>query len=324
LDDYLNKWKNTLLVVSHDQDFLSSVVTDIIHLEDKKLHYYRGDYDSFKAQHEKDTQKRVKDYEKQQKQLRAMKGKGVSAKHAEAAAKRRGAAAAKRGGKRGGGAAAGGGSSSGPTELLSKPKVYSVNFNFGEVPELSPPIIQVDDVSFRYSPEHPVLFKKLDFGIDQTSRVSIVGPNGVGKSTLLNLLMGYLKPTSGEIQRNRFLRIGRYNQHFADLLPMDKSPVDYLMEGFSMTYQNVSGHHLLSFPFPFPFPFPSHHMCLLWFLKPLSCRRGTCWGALVWRVMLTPSETLISLVDRRHESCSRHWLCSHHTFSSWMSPRTTW
>ena len=49
LEDYLSKWKNTLLIVSHDQDFLSAVVTDIIHLEDKKLYYYKGNYDDFKV-----------------------------------------------------------------------------------------------------------------------------------------------------------------------------------------------------------------------------------------------------------------------------------
>lgn len=48
LEDYLQKWKNTLLVVSHDQDFLSAVVTDIIHLEDRHLYYYKGNYDDFK------------------------------------------------------------------------------------------------------------------------------------------------------------------------------------------------------------------------------------------------------------------------------------
>jgi ATP-binding cassette subfamily F protein 1 len=60
------------------------------------------------------------------------------------------------------------------------------------------------------------------------SRVSMVGPNGVGKSTLLSLILGDLNPTAGDVRRNHRLRIGRYNQHFVDVLPMDKTPVSYL------------------------------------------------------------------------------------------------
>jgi ATP-binding cassette subfamily F protein 1 len=60
LEDYLSRWKNTLLVVSHDQDFLSAVVTDIIHLEGKKLHYYVGDYEQFKEMHAQNVVKQMK------------------------------------------------------------------------------------------------------------------------------------------------------------------------------------------------------------------------------------------------------------------------
>lgn len=82
-------------------------------------------------------------------------------------------------------------------------------------PELRPPVLEVVDAGFNY-PSGPELFKRLNFGLDQSSRVSIVGPNGVGKSTLLKLLMGELEPTQGEIRRNRRLRIGKYSQHFVD------------------------------------------------------------------------------------------------------------
>ena len=86
LEDYLSRWKSTLLVVSHDQDFLSGVVTDIVHLEEQKLHYYKGNYDDFKAMHAQRMEKQQKDYDKQQKLLQTLKAKGRSAKDADAAA----------------------------------------------------------------------------------------------------------------------------------------------------------------------------------------------------------------------------------------------
>lgn len=84
---------------------------------------------------------------------------------------------------------------SGPTELLERPREYVVKFTFPQPPPLNPPILGLYDVNFGY-PNQELLFKKLNFGVDMTSRISIVGPNGVGKSTLLKLLVGYLEPVS--------------------------------------------------------------------------------------------------------------------------------
>ena len=74
----------------------------------------------------------------------------------------------------------------------------------------------------RYADNLPLLFKGVEFGIDMDSRVSMVGPNGVGKSTLLSLILNELNPTEGMVRRNHRLRIGRYNQHFVEVLPMDR------------------------------------------------------------------------------------------------------
>ena len=110
---------------------------------------------------------------------------------------------------------------------LERPREYRVRFRFPEALELTPPVLGVHDVEFGYG-DGPSIFKKVNFGIDTDSRVAIVGPNGVGKSTLLNLMVGLLDAREGEIRRNHALRVGRYNQHFVDVLPMDKSPVDFL------------------------------------------------------------------------------------------------
>lgn len=91
----------------------------------------------------------------------------------------------------------------GPKELLKKPKDYVVKFKFPEPQKLAPPILGLKNITFKY-PNQPYLFKNLDFAIDMTSRVAIVGPNGVGKSTLLKLLLGDIEPNSGEVIRNRY------------------------------------------------------------------------------------------------------------------------
>ena len=256
LEDYLQKWKGTLLIVSHDQDFLSAVVTDIIHLSECKLWYYKGDYDDYKAMHAQKVEKQWKDWDKQQKALKAAKAGGATSKDAKdkalSRAKREGAAAGgggggggKKGDKRSGapaGAGAGRGGDSddeaAAEQLLAKPREYVVSFAFDDPEALPPPILSVDDVSFRYGPKYPWLFRGVDVGIDQGSRVAIVGPNGVGKSTFLSLLIGDLEPTDGTVTRNRFLKVGKYSQHFVDILPMDKTPVEYLQSGFGdVSYQ---------------------------------------------------------------------------------------
>lgn len=232
-----HRFRGTLLVVSHDQDFLSTVVDEIIHLEDKRLYYYKGSYDDFKAAHEQKVDKQQKDYDKQQKSLQMAKSKGKSSKEAEAIeksrAKRMGATA--KSDKKAAISNAGGSSSSdlpSMNGLIVRPKEYVVYFKLNDPPELAPPILSINNVSFRYNDNSPYLFKKLSFGIDQSSRIAIVGPNGVGKSTLLNLMIGELNPSEGEIVRNRFLKVGKYSQHFVDVLPMDKSPVQFIQSRF--------------------------------------------------------------------------------------------
>mmetsp|Transcript_17338 Transcript_17338/g.26835 ORF Transcript_17338/g.26835 Transcript_17338/m.26835 type:complete len:345 (-) Transcript_17338:853-1887(-) len=114
-------------------------------------------------------------------------------------------------------------------QLLKKPKEYEVKFSFPDPPKLQPPFLTVEQVGFQY-PNGPKVFDEISIGIWPDSRVAIVGANGCGKSTLLNLLTGDLDATTGEVRRNPRLRVGRYNQHFVDVLPSDKSPVEYLQQ----------------------------------------------------------------------------------------------
>lgn len=209
LDEYLQKYKNTLLVVSHDQDFLNSVCQEILHIEgDLKLHSYKGNYDTFKkAEHQKHLQS-VKDWEKQEKRLRELKRSGQSRAKAQETVKNQKAnkESNTRAAKKKNQAIAGGTETSEVVELIQRPREYFVKLNFAQVTELTRPVMDVTNVHFRYSPQHPIIFDKIDFGIDMDSRICIVGPNGCGKSTLLKLLTGEIHPTTGEVKRNPRLR----------------------------------------------------------------------------------------------------------------------
>lgn len=241
LDDYLQRWKKTFLVVSHDQDFLNNVCEEILHIEDLKLVQYKGNYDSFKKAEATKKKQQQQAWEKQEKRLRQLKKSGqnkvMSIKNVKKSSKREPGA---RSLKKKHDVIACGTESAQIQELIKRPKEYTVRLKFTDVAVLPRPVMEVSKVHFRYSDKLPVIFERLDFGIDMDSRVCIVGPNGVGKSTLLKLLTGEVLPTKGEVKRNPRLKMGIYNQHFVDQLPMNKTPVQYLRDNFQdEDYQSV-------------------------------------------------------------------------------------
>lgn len=235
LDNYLQLWKKTLLVVSHDQSFLDNVCTDVIHLDQQKLFYYRGNYSQFKKMLLQKRKEQQKEYEKQEKRIKEMKSSGKSGRAAEKVAKQ---ALTKKQEKNKTKQQVQAEDDTGPVELLQRPKEYIVKFRFPQPPPLQPPILGLHSVKFGYPGQKP-LFVDIDFGIDMSSRIAIVGPNGVGKSTLLKLLTGQLEPDSGEQRQNHRLRIGKFDQHSGEHLTLDESPVEYLRRLFNLDYQTA-------------------------------------------------------------------------------------
>lgn len=237
LEEYLGRWKKTLVVVSHDRDFLNSVCTDIIHLHDEKLHFYRGNFDAFEAGYEQKRKETNKKFEIYEKQIKAAKRSGSRTQQEKVKDRAKFTANKEAVKSKGKGKTAD--DDEQPAEAPRRWRDYSVEFHFPEPTELTPPLLQLIEVSFSYPGREDFRLSDVDVGIDMGTRVAIIGPNGAGKSTLLNLLAGDLQPSEGEVRRSQKLRIGRYSQHFVDLLTMEETAVQYLLrlhpdqEGFS-------------------------------------------------------------------------------------------
>ncbi|CAM6103659.1 unnamed protein product [Calypogeia fissa] len=227
LEEYLMRWKKTLIVVSHDRDFLNSVSTDIIHLHDQKLHFYKGNFAAFEEMYEQKRRENNKKFDIYEKQLKAAKRSGSKAQQDKV--KDRAKMSAGKDAKAKGKTKATVDVDEITVDTPHKWSDYEVKFHFPEPTELTPPLLQLMDVGFSYPGREDFSLKNIDVGVDMGTRVAIVGPNGAGKSTLLNLLAGDLQPTEGQSRQSQKLRVGRYSQHFVDLLQMDESAVQYLL-----------------------------------------------------------------------------------------------
>ena len=213
LSEYLQTYPSTVLVVSHDRAFLNEVATDIIHQHSERLDYYKGaNFDSFYATKEERRKTAKREYENQMVQRAHLqsfidKFRYNAAKSSEAQSR---------------------------IKKLEKMPVleapeneYIVHFKFPDVEKLSPPIIQMTNVSFGYTKDKPLL-KHVDLDVQLDSRIGIIGPNGAGKTTALKLLIGQLTPSSGLISANPRLRIGFFAQHHIDALDMNMSAVTFM------------------------------------------------------------------------------------------------
>merc|ERR1712061_135175 len=132
LDNYLQGYKKTLLIVSHDQSFLDNVCTDIIHLDQCKLWYYKGNYSMFKKMVVQKRRELLKEYEKQEKRIKELKASGQSKKKAESKQKE----ALTRKQEKNRSKMQKNDEDQGPTELLERPREYNVKFRFPETSKL--------------------------------------------------------------------------------------------------------------------------------------------------------------------------------------------
>ncbi|KAF4589513.1 ATP-binding cassette sub-family F member 2 [Ophiocordyceps camponoti-floridani] len=229
LEEYLKKWERTLVLVSHSMDFLNGVCTNMIDMRQRLLQYYGGNYDSYHKTRAENETNQMKAYNKQQEEIAHIKkfiaSAGTYANLVKQAKSRQKILDKME--------------ADGFIQPVVPDKVFT--FRFADVDKLPPPVLSFDDVTFSYSGKPADdLYRHLELGFDMDSRTALVGPNGVGKSTLLRLMTGKLSPTSGTVTRHTHLKLGLYSQHSAEQLDLTKSALDFVREKYrekSQDYQ---------------------------------------------------------------------------------------
>uniref|UniRef100_A0A8C8HZG8 ATP-binding cassette sub-family F member 3 n=1 Tax=Oncorhynchus tshawytscha TaxID=74940 RepID=A0A8C8HZG8_ONCTS len=214
LENYLQTWQTTILVVSHDRNFLNAVVTDIIHLHSQRLESYRGDYENFVKTKEDRLKNQQREYEAQFQYREHIQ---VFIDRFRYNANRAAQVQSK-------------------LKLLEK--LFPDNFE-----KLSPPVLQLDEVEFYYNTDQR-LFTQLSVSADLESRICIVGENGAGKSTMLKLLMGELTPVNGIRHAHRNLKIGYFSQHHVDQLDLNVCSIELLLNKFPGRNEEEYRHQL--------------------------------------------------------------------------------
>jgi ATP-binding cassette subfamily F protein 3 len=222
LEKYLATYPYTVFMISHDRDLLNKAVSSIIHLEHKKLTFYKGNYDTFEATRRMQMELNNKSREKTLDQIAHMqkfvdrfKAKASKAKQAQARVKM--------------------------IEKLKPPAAmfdeFSAPFSFQQPKiEQASPMITLDGVAAGYGDKK--VLKNITMRIDPDDRIALIGVNGNGKSTFAKLLAGDIQPMGGEMRRGKKLEIAHFAQHQMDKLHPDWTPLQHIVE--LMPYDNES------------------------------------------------------------------------------------
>jgi len=231
LEEYLAQYPATIIMTSHSEDFMNGVCTEIMQLtQDQTLIYWGGNYASYVNTRRESEVNQLKAYEKEQEDIKHLQ-EFIRSCGTYANARKQAESKQKIIDKM---------KEKGLTPKPAEDPRYFFAFPDSEL--LAPPVCAFNNVSFSYSGEKTdYLYSKLSFGVDLDSRIALVGPNGAGKSTLLKLMRGDLQATEGEVKRHGHLRIGSYNQHSAEILPPDKSPLEFMMEKYGEGVVTVDG-----------------------------------------------------------------------------------
>lgn len=212
LEHYLQECDITVVVVSHDREFLNHVVQETILFKDQKLTYYKGNYDTYEqtladmtANHNKEAIKVQKERQETKAFIDKFRANKILASMVQCRIKM--------------------------LDRMDDKEVIKEDhgrpFYFPNPEQLPPPCMTISDGYFAYENSEPLL-EKLNFGVDMDHRIALVGPNGCGKSTMIKLLTGQLDLSEGYYQKHPKLRISVFTQHHMDQLQLKLSPLEQL------------------------------------------------------------------------------------------------
>jgi ATP-binding cassette subfamily F protein 3 len=211
LEDFLKSYRATILVVSHERDFLNNVVDHILHLDRGKLHLYPGGYDAFERQRAERQAQLAAARANQEAQREKLKdfiarnsARASTAKQAQSRVK----ALARM---------------QPIAEIVDDP---SLSFGFPNPQELRPPLVTLDMASVGYG-ETPVL-SRLNLRLDPDDRIALLGRNGNGKTTLARLLAAQLEPMEGGVSRSQKLKVGYFTQYQVEELDGSDTPFQHM------------------------------------------------------------------------------------------------
>lgn len=214
LEKWLQSFSGTLLVISHDREFLDNTVTHILNFQNQRLQLYKGNYSSFEDQLAMAQTLQQATYEKQQVQIAHLqsfidrfKAKASKARQAQSRVK----ALAK-------------------IQLVSAVEVRSTfKFSFKNAEDCPNPLLRMSHADIGYSENQPVL-KQVNIQLAPADRIGLLGVNGAGKSTFIKAIAGLLKPLAGEVTLYKGIKVGYFAQHQIEHLNMELSPLESLQE----------------------------------------------------------------------------------------------
>ena len=232
LERWLSAYRGTLLLISHDRDFLNACVTHIAALDQQKLTLYTGNYDSFEDQHAAQLAQQQAMFNKQQREVAHLQ-KYIDRFRAQATKARQAQSRIK---------------ALARMERVTAAHVDTpFSFSFPEPDRAPDPMVTLKDVTLGYGEK--TIIDKLKLELRPGARLGLLGPNGAGKSTLIKLLAGDLAAQSGSALFGKGVVLGYFAQHQLEQLRSDESPLQHLIRQEPMTREQDLRDYLGGFDF---------------------------------------------------------------------------